>query len=235
VYKQHYDNNGRPLAQFHAAIVVENGAIDFRTTEPATMGFDIKQQTYDGGIFEGGKMYLRNLMIRIPVDQKRSKLKAPPQTADWVTIPETSGGFSAGASADPTEESTATGIMCGAIDVAMMESMPTPAPTNLLGGLLKLNTQDLLCPDQAGKVRPCENGVEDLKAGKCDSMLKSLQVGCTGSGLITMYPMGEPDVDADGDGKGDAYSMVSKIAVQRARVSAHGFIDGEPPMVPLTE
>jgi hypothetical protein len=62
-----------------------------------------------------------------------------------------------------------------------------------------------------------------------------MRAGCTGSNLIFMYPLGEPDVDVDGDGKGDAYTMVAKVAVQRARVSTKGLLEGEGQATPLKE
>jgi hypothetical protein len=239
LYKNQFDNNLRPNVVFHAAIVVEGGKADFRTTQATTMGFETKPVEYDGGLFQGGKMYMRNLMIRIPVDEKRSKIPEPPKTADWVTIPETSGGYSSVATADPTAVSTATGIICGAIDATMMADMPLPAPTSFMG-ILKIDSVAMLCPDQANdpatasKIVGCENGADDLKAGKCASMLDAMKVGCTG-GLLTMYPLGEPDVDSDGDGTGDAFSMVAKVAVQRTRASKNGLLTGEAQATPLKE
>jgi hypothetical protein len=66
-------------------------------------------------------------------------------------------------------------------------------------------------------------------------MLDFLINGCTGSGLIEIQPLGDPDVDADGDGKGDAYTTVMKIAAQRITVAKKIWAEGKPMSTPIAE
>jgi len=175
---------------------------------------------------------MRNISIKLINDTDRTRIKRP-ETNTWVEIPNSTGGFDVSANtSDFTKASTANGIMCGAIDTEMMKTMPLPAPGRLLG-FLPVGTEQI-CPEQEGKVRGCENGVTDLEAGKCDSMLNLMIYGCTGGLVDLMQPMGEPDVDANGDGKGDAYSTVMKVAAQRVTVSPNGFAEGEPMATPIT-
>ncbi len=149
---------------------------------------------------------LHDLMSRIETDGNLSALTPPPAMADHVQAPETVGNHGA----EPT------GVLCGALHVDAFDSMPLPEAFLVL------------CLDQFGQFTPCAEG-QNPRDGECDSVLDLFKIGCSDfAGAITfLTPVGEPDVDSDGDGENDAYSAVVRVSAERVKVV--GVMDRPPP------
>jgi len=156
---------------------------------------------------------LNNLMIsRLEVDKRFSRLPEPKVTAADFKVPESLGN----AFGAPT-----TGFLCGAFPEKSFASIPL------------IDVLSTICIDQwtgvngSGGYRPCTGEGEEmtkmLKEGGCDSFLTLFKGGCTAFGVPILNPIGDPDVDTNGDGTKDAYSVVLNVSAQRVRLV--GLID----------
>ncbi len=193
-YRDFYNDELEPLSTVPGAMVIENGRQVVQSTAPTISGFNILETLY----------VLHDMMSRIETDDNLSLLPPPPETVEGLRAPESVGNHGG----------TPTGVLCGALHQDAFASMPLP-PELLL-----------LCTDQFGEMlmgenelNPCDEG-EDLSAGECDSILTWFKTGCsTLFGAVTILePLGDPDVDTDGDGINDAYTTVLYVSAERVKV-----------------
>jgi cysteine-rich repeat protein len=218
IYRQFYDDELTPISIAYAEITVEDGVSVMQTTKPLTMGFEMKGGTFE---YQGiamdlpvGKFVMRDLMMRMEIDPRRSKVPAPPETAD-VEVPESAGNF------DPTGATEATGLMCGALDAEIFDLIGIPAIDLVFISF----DPTIMCSDQWGQITACQPGQSPTR-GECSSMLDFMQLGCSNPLGVLMKPLGPPDADTDGDGTNDSYTMVMRIASQRVKIA--GYSDKEP-------
>jgi cysteine-rich repeat protein len=162
-------------------LIVENGKTFFRTTAAVSAGYS----TTDGAQFS-----IFDAMMSAEVDPARSKPPAPPEFADSVQLPESSGGT----------DTEPTGYMCGVLLASNFESIPMP------------DAMAVLCIGMG--FRSCSNGQDPTK-GECDSILTMFQKGCPGM----MNAIGEPDADVDGDGKNEGYTSVVYFSEKRVKLT----------------
>jgi cysteine-rich repeat protein len=199
VSRKSYFENDQPKNSIPISISIENAVPVVRTTGSFSTSFGVMGMNWE----------LSNLMVsRLDVDKVFSRLPEPPVTPATFKVPETMGN----AFATPP-----TGYMCGAFLEKAFASLPL---------IEELST---ICIDQwagvggAGAYRPCTgNSMEELmtmlKEGRCDSFLTLFRGGCSALGVPILNPIGDPDVDVNGDGTTDAYSVVVNVSAQRARL-----------------
>ncbi|MBN1655134.1 MAG: DUF4215 domain-containing protein [Deltaproteobacteria bacterium] len=145
----------------------------------------------------GDKFVLHDMMARIETDDNLTPLLPPPETVEGLEAPSSVGN----------NGGLPTGVLCGALKQEVFAAMPLPAEILVL------------CLDQlaAGTFTPCEEGM-DPRDGECDSILTWFQKGCTDLTIPLLNPLGDPDVDSDGDGVNDAYTMVLYVSAERVKV-----------------
>ncbi len=158
---------------------------------------------------------LKDFMMMITVDT--DKVSTPPgEMADWVKLPE-----EYGVNDEPDEVYHPKGIVCAAMDVTNMATAPVTAGEG--GGTC--------CKAAGGSFDVCEEG--DVPGVDCDALLSLFTEGCTlcVSPALQLdcnncaYPFEvirptQPDVDTDGDGENDAYTLV--VAMEGIRVESLG-------------
>ncbi len=193
------DENNRPTDT--VAMIQRPGAI--KTESPT----DLSESDSRGDPRAGR---LKDFLMLLEVDT--NALSTPPGMAASVQMPEEFGY------GDPDQERyRPRGTVCAAMDVSRMASSPvTSDPTE--GGIC--------CKAAGGAYRICEEG--DVPGVDCDSTLDLFIGGCILCNLegncdscpipfevIRPTPL---DVDTDGDGEEDAYSIVVGIEGKRVRV-----------------
>jgi cysteine-rich repeat protein len=234
VWKKFYDDQLAPILNFYGEVKIDpaSGKAIVQTTKPVpTWRIDIKPQSADAGMMADVPITLimSNMMARFDVDTARTKVTAPPESADGIKIPESSGNYNPQGTTDPT------GIICGAIDPILFATIPMPMPSIVGIGVDYTVMCDVQYNDPKIHLRACANGKADLDAGTCSSVLDFFKYGCTSTVLgSVMAPLGDPDADVDGDGTYDAYSYVGRMTLLRVRLSSKGFAMSEPPaeMIP---
>lgn len=192
-----------------------------------------------------------NIMVSMEIDPERSKISPPPETA--FEVPESAGHYDPafmeeimegmegmmnnedGSTTevmenpfDPSNEKMPTGILCGTLDSKMFDSIGVPY---FYIPILNISLATL-CPDQASQITSCRGDMSTAE-GECSSILDLLQIGCTGGGMFNLEPLGPPDVDNDGDGTNESYSLVFRMAVQRLKMA--GFTEDEPMFIPIPQ
>jgi hypothetical protein len=140
------------------------------------------------------------MMARIETDNNLTPLTPPPETVEGLVVHSSVGAHGTG---------NPTGILCGALHQDAFASMPLPPP------LVLLCIDQFVISDNPPNV--CDEG-EDFSAGECDSVLDWFKAGCSDLGITFLNPLGEPDVDTDGDGTPDAYTTVLRVSAQRVKV-----------------
>lgn len=197
-YKASFEN-GQPKKIFTGETALIDGKAVIRSTTLVTAGFSVM----------GMNWVLSNLYAYMPVDPKFTRLPEPLKTVEGLTIPETIGN------AFQTPDAP-TVVLCGAFKEADFKKIPL---IDILGAVC---IDEFLVNTISGKPSyvACteDNAVKQLQEGRCDSFYEVFKGGCHALTITILNPIGEPDVDTDGDKKNDAFSIVVRASGQRARL-----------------
>jgi len=187
-YRDYFDDDLNPLTVIPTELLIEDGKQIVQSTKSNTAGF----------VIAGVEFILHDAMARVVSDGNLRALPAPPEVAEGLQTPESVGGNGE----DPPE-----GVICGAIHQDSFATIPLPEALTMI------------CLDQLGQYDPCAES-ENPTQGECDSALELFKGGCTaGADLLPILkPLGEPDVDSDGDGEADSYSCVLRVSAERVKV-----------------
>jgi cysteine-rich repeat protein len=195
-YKSFYEND-QPKSNIVGETVLINGAPVVRSTTTVKAGFNIMGMNWE----------LSNMLAYLQVDSDFTPLPPPLKTAPGLTVPNSLG--------NPFGDKL-TAYFCGAFTKESFKSIPL---IDILAGICLDQFGDSLVGGKAA-YRPCteDNPLKQLKEGRCDSFFDVFYGGCSaGMGVLKILePIGEPDVDINGDGTKDAYSTVVRVAAQRA-------------------
>ncbi len=155
-----------------------------------------------------GELTLFNMLMQVVYDvSSASTPDAPPEMAAGIEIPETFGVDQTG-----RQPYRPAGRMCGATSAESLSQIAWAEQAVQC------------CPDEGGSYTVCQEGDEvgvdctsflDLIEGGCNICLAGCTPGC-GFNLITGI---DPDVDIDGDGVLDGFSVLLGIESRRVRVS----------------
>jgi hypothetical protein len=189
------DENNQPVQTIEAG---QRGGGPLSTSEPV----NVAAQT------PIGELTLFDMLLQVVYDVSSAGTpEAPPEMAGGVVIPETFGKDFSG-----RQPYRPAGRMCGATS---MESLDK----------ISWGEQAVqCCPDAGGSYTPCQEG--DVAGVDCSSFLDLIEGGCNicigsctpgcGFNLITGI---DPDVDIDGDGVLDGFSVLLGIESRRVRVT----------------
>jgi cysteine-rich repeat protein len=166
-----------------------------------------------------GSVDLHDLMLLIEVDVDTDELSTPPEIISSVQMPERM-GFG------DTDESGPSGRLCGALGTETMAAVGVTQESSLV----------YCCNAEGEPYDECLEG--ETPSVDCDSFLDVMENGCMlcdlaaftsggrpscddcdSFGLNIIYPT-PPDIDTDGDGEEDAYSLL--ISAQGVRVRVTG-------------
>lgn len=203
---ENIDENNRPIEGMD--MLQRPGIIKTKTS------IDLAQPEGSADVRAGT---LKDFMMLLPVDTER--MSAPPVSglADGIELPEEY-GYDDGAD----DEDHPLGIVCAAMDVTNMARAPIGASQESGGSC---------CKAAGGSYDVCQEG--DVPGEDCDAMLSLFKEGCTvcvSSSLqldcndcdyaFEVIRPTEPDVDTDGDGENDAYTLV--VGIQGMRIRSLG-------------
>lgn len=190
------DENNQPLKTIAAS---QRGGGPVATTEPVNVAVQTPI----------GELTLFDMRLQIVYDVASNSSPAPPpELADSVEIPETVGRDLSG-----KQPYRPAGRMCGATSAESLNQIPWNQQS------------DQCCPNQGGSYTACQEG--DEVGVDCSSFLDLIRGGCSvlclggctpGCGFPLLSGI-EPDVDMDGDGVNDAFSVVLGVEGRRVRVT----------------